>query len=125
MTERTYFDESVEEIKDLPDTVDSLTIISCPNLYEIVYPPTLVSLHIRDCPLRCLPPFPKTLRVLCIEDCHMQSLPSLAATSLRIFCCKNTPLTSIPALPSSVEVLNIHDITTNILTNELRDIAIR
>ena len=117
--ERTFFDSPIEIIKELPKDVESITIISCSELFEIVsFPPGLISLSIRDCPIRLLPPVPASLRVLCIEDCQLRQLPSLHHTALRIFCCKNTPLYAIPALPSTVEILNAEDVTFNLLTHQ-------
>jgi len=69
-----------------------------------------------------LPSFPASLRVLCIEDCQMRQLPSLHHTALRIFCCKNTPLETMPFLPSTVEIIN-EDITLNLLTRQFEKIV--
>jgi len=119
MTEVTFFDQSIEVIKDLSIDVESLTIIDCAELYELHLPPRLVMLQIRNCPLQIISSFPSTLRVLILEDCKMIYLPPLYFTALRIICCKNTPLQSLPDLPSTIEVC-LEDVSMRLLTNKFQ-----
>jgi len=119
MTDIHIFDQTFET---LPPTIESLKITSCHELYEIKeFPPRLISLTITDCPIKVLPPFPHTLRVLILKDCGIQRLPPLLHTSLWIFCCKNTCLDRIPDLPSTVEILNVQDVTINQLSKQLHN----
>jgi len=128
MTDIHLYEQTFHTLPPLsvyPDTIESLKITSCRELYEIKeFPPHLISLTITDCPIMHLPPFPHTLRVLILKDCGIQILPPLLHTSLWILCCKNTELNHIPDLPRTVEILNVQDITMKQLSKQLHKIHV-
>ena len=117
MSDLTIFDSSLDSLSIIKPTITTLILLCCEHLVMLeALPPGLITLRIRDCPLRTLPPLPASLQELYIEDCPLICLPPLEHTSLQTLWCKNTCLTGLPTVPSTLEYLEVDEIMVNSLS---------
>jgi len=102
----------------LPSTITHLDILGAQcGMYLTQWPPSLVYLNCTFLNYPSMPPLPWSLKILICEASSLTSLPSFPNGLEEIYCGANYNLSLLPALPSTLTILDCHQCAFTVLPN--------